>query len=71
MSASEFSRAPYHVRFGTKATVEDRDGETVLLVIEPLHDAAARHRRAVAVAKLLNVQAAALAEPPALLAAAE
>lgn len=70
MSAAEFNRAPYHVRFGTKATVEDRDGDTVLLVIEPLHDAAARHRRAVAVARLLNIQAAA-AEPPALLDAAE
>lgn len=70
MSAAEFSRAPYHVRFGTKATVEDRDGETILLVIEPLHDAAARHRRAVAVARLLNDQAAAAAKP-ALLNAAE
>ncbi|POR42531.1 hypothetical protein [Methylobacterium sp. V23] len=74
MSASPFAfdRAPYRVRLGTYAILEDRDGRTVAGVAEPLNDPAERLRFAQALVVEINEAAARhAAENPALPQAAE
>jgi hypothetical protein len=68
--ADLYRRAPYRIRFGTRATIEDRHGVGAFMVIEPADCAAERIAFAEAWIEQANA-AAALAEPPALLAAAE
>lgn len=61
-------RAPYRVRLGTQAIVEDRHGDPAFVVVEPLNDPRARVRDAQAWAELMN---SAAPKPSALPQAAE
>jgi len=68
--AALYSRAPYRIRQGTRATIEDRHGVGAFLVIEPTDSAAERIAFAEAWIAQVN-EAAAEAEPSALPVAAE
>ncbi|SFG65613.1 hypothetical protein SAMN05192565_107188 [Methylobacterium gossipiicola] len=71
MDAAElYSRAPYRIRFGTCATIEDRHGAGAFMVIEPADNPAERIAFAEAWIAQVNA-AAAQAEPSALPVAAE
>lgn len=65
-----YSRAPYRVRPGTRATIEDRHGAGAFTVLEPVNFPAERVAFAEALVAQVN-EAAAAAELPAFLAAAE
>jgi hypothetical protein len=65
------NRAPYRVRPGTRATVEDRHGESAFVVIEPVNFPAERTAFAEAWVEQANALADAIAQRPALPQAAE
>ena len=67
-----FDRAPYRVRLGTYAIVEDRDGRTVAGVAEPINDPGERVRFAEGIVREINAAAERhAADHPALPQAAE
>lgn len=63
------NRAPYRVRLGTQAIVEDRHGASAFVVVEPVNDPA--ERIAFAKAWVEQVNALASCQSPALPQAAE
>lgn len=58
-------RAPYRVRLGTQAIVEDRNGDPAFVVVEPLNDPRARVRDAEAWVAMANAAAVRPALPQA------
>ena len=58
------SRAPYRVRLGTQAIVEDRFGESAFVVVEPINDPVERLAFAEGWVALANAYAASVADRP-------
>lgn len=54
---TSLNRAPYAVRSASHAIIEDRDGHSVLLVVDPPDDPAGRIALAHAIADAMNAAA--------------
>lgn len=54
---NQLNRAPYAVRSASHAIIEDRDGHSVLLVVDPPDDPSARVALAHEIAEAMNAAA--------------